>query len=117
MAVRKNISLSRQKVIQESVLCVKQDDHEFKASLSNSRLSRKDGRQGERLTDLALARTWDKETENPPFLFLSFFCFCSFVCLFVLETGFLCLFCYHSVDQGSLKLKEICLSLPPKCWD
>ena len=47
--------------------------------------------------------------------FLSFF-FSSFF-----ETVFLCSFGAspgtHSIDQAGLDLTEICLSLPPVCWD
>ena len=48
-----------------------------------------------------------------------FFLFCLFVCLFF-ETGFLCI--ALALLELTLKTRlasnqEICLPLPPKCWD
>ena len=49
-----------------------------------------------------------------------FFFFCCCCCLFF-ETEFLCSFrsCpgTSSVDQAGLELTDVCLPLPPKCWD
>ena len=53
------------------------------------------------------------------FVYLGFF---SFFFFFFFETGFLCvttlnvLELSHSVDQASLELTEILLTLPPECW-
>ena len=53
------------------------------------------------------------------YCFVGFLFVCLFICL--LETGFLyvaleAVLEIALVDQAGLKLTEICLSLPSKCW-
>ena len=60
------------------------------------------------------------ENTSQKMMLVSFVCLFVFVCLFLFfETGFLCSpGCpgTHFVDQAGLD-SEICLPLPPKCWD
>ena len=85
------------------------------------------GRQG---LGTSLRRCVDKnQAESTPFFLplntffsktLLFFLFFFFP-FFFFKTGFLCSFgaCpgTYLVDQAGLELTEICLSLPPECWD